>query len=159
MKRTVRATALVLALGAGLTMAGCSTNTNTAAIVNGTTITLDELTTATAQINQAVNPQQPVTATQALSVLIWAPEIIDKAAANGFPQSESKARSVLPIPDPDPATIRIVQYINAVDHVSDAERMEIAKRLKVTVNPRFGTFDASKGLVTPVTPNWLTAAS
>ena len=159
MKRIVRATAVVLALGASLTMAGCSTKTNTAAIVDGRTITLDEVTTATREINQAVDPSQPVTAAQALSVLIWAPAVIDKAAQNGFPQSDSQARSVLPMQDPDPATIRIVQYINAVDHVSAAERMEIAQHLKVTVNPRFGTFDKSKGLVAPLRPNGLTSAS
>lgn len=161
MKRnTLRAAAAALALALPLVTAGCNTGINTAAIVNGQRITEQEVGVVVTQVNEAFHPQTPFTADKALTALIWAPEVLAFADENGFPQSESSARAMMPgITDPDPATIRVVQTSNAMGHLGPEHEVELSQRLQglhVSVNPKFGAFDPSKAAILPSQPNWLT---
>lgn len=162
MRRSVRATAVALVLGTSLALAGCSVaGPNTAAVVNGTRITEQDVDIAVRQVNEAFRPQTPFTPDKALTALIWAPEILDFAAANGFPQSESAARAMISLPDPAPSTVLLVRSSNALGHLTQEHQVELSERLKglhVKVNPKFGTFDNSQAMIVPDQPDWLTTS-
>ena len=158
MKRIVRATAVALALGSSILVAGCSPGT--AAVAGGRTITVDEVNSAVVEINEAMQPQTPVTAPQVLTYLVRAPEVLAYAAQQGRAVTPSIARTLIPLNDPSPSTVEIVQYAKAVESLTDQDSAELTKRLtalEVTVNPKFGTWSAERAGVAPDQPNWLTA--
>lgn len=160
--KAVKARTIALALAGVLALSACSgtSSAQTAAVVDGRVITEQQVREATEQINAAFKPEQPLTAAQALTLLIRAPYINKAAADAGKAQSESAARAAFKdYPEtPSDTTVEILQAEASLQQIDDAGRQKLTKEfaaLQMTVNPRYGTFDASQAAVVADTPNWL----
>ena len=157
-----RGRVVVAAVGAAAAVAvsGCSGagGTDTAAIVNGNVITEKEAQEAADQINEAFQLQQPLTTGATVASLITAPYVIRAAARSGHPQSEAAARKALSaIDEPSDATIELVRANAAFQSLSPQDHERILKQISeadLTINPRYGTFDPTRGMV-QTTPNWI----
>lgn len=166
MSRTKRATVLALALGSAIALTGCG-ETDLAARVNGQVISEADAKVAAAQIRENF----PEAAAQfqtsdAVAALINAPFIIAAADKNGMPYSEQQARADLTnVSDPSPATIELVRSNSALQQLQQASPAAIEeivadlRSAKITINPRYGTFDREQVQVVPVTPNWIDASA
>lgn len=156
--RTLRGPLAAVALAAALSVSGCST-ADTAAIVDGTTISEKDAQTAARQINEAFHPEQPLDTPGAVASLISAPMINAVALAAGKGESDSSARAAMPdLADPAASTLELVKANFAWQKLTDQEKQSVLddlKKVKVTVNPRYGTFDPSTGSLKAVEPNWL----
>lgn len=161
---TVRPKARRIALAAagalaalGLTACGSA---NTAAVVNGDVISEQDAQTAAQQITEAFDLQTPLTTTDAVSSLVLAPFVIDAAADSGHPVSAEAARAALSaIDDPNEAAVTLVRANSAYQVLTNADHAAILEEISkadVQVNPRYGTFDPSQGVV-PNQPNWIKA--
>jgi hypothetical protein len=159
MKSTLRALGLAAALGSTVLVSGCASTSGTAAIVDGRRITEEDARLAAEQINQQFKPQTTFTAKAALSSLIFAPALIEAAEAKGQVQSAGSARSKLPdVQDPADSTILLVRASDAAQRLTAEDEQKILARIakmKVTVNPRYGTFDASQPGVIDSVPSWI----
>ncbi len=169
---------MVALIGAGaLALSGCG-SADTAAVVDGRVISEQAVQTATMEYNQqiaaltqralAANQQpnaQPLTTDAVVNWFVWAPILLDEAAAFGQPQSASMAEATLTdVQDPAPATIELVRAQNALQAIrgdvgASQKVLDRIHRLKVTVNPRYGTYDPQTGLLGASTPNWLPTPS
>jgi len=149
-----------LAVVGALGLSGCG-QAGVAAIVDGRVISEKDAQIATEQLNDQFRPSPALTTKDVVDLLIWAPTLIDQAASMGQSQSESLARSRLPaVHDPAPATIEIVRAQGALSALQSDTTVQAAllakiKTLKVSVNPRYGTFVADAGTLQASTPNWL----
>jgi hypothetical protein len=158
--RRGRVVAAAIGAAAAVAVAGCSGvgGTDTAAIVDGNVITEKEAQEAADQINEAFQLQQPLTTGDTVASLITAPYVIDAASRSGHPQSEAAARQALSaIEDPSDATIELVRANAAFQSLSPQDHEQILKQISeadLTVNPRYGTFDPSRGMV-QTTPDWI----
>ncbi len=156
----VRAAMAALAVGGALALSGCG-EAGVAAIVDGRVIAEKDAQIATEQLNEQFKPSPALTTKDVVNLLIWAPTLIDQAASMGQAQSDSVARSRLSaIKDPTPATIELVRAEGALstmqsDPTVQGQMLAKIKTLKVTVNPRYGTFVADAGTLQASTPNWL----
>jgi len=163
MKSTLRAFGLVAVLGSTVLLSGCgSTTAGTAAVVDGRRITEEDARLAAEQINAQFKPQTPLTTRSALGSLIIAPALIAAAEAKGVQQSAGSAKSRLSaVSDPADSTILLVRASDAASRLSAEDEAPILakiKQMKVSVNPRYGAFDAGQpGLVESV-PTWISAA-
>ena len=156
-------------------LVGCADKPGVAAQVNGTTIT-------TTQLAATVDDLEPVSADVAassvLNVLTLEPIYAAVAKKHGVVVSDDEAKAVLKQaydgkPVPSSAGILTVarfsllgQKISAaadVQAIADEIGAEL-KKAKVSVNPRFGSFDATAVTVesiigAPTTPKWLVATA
>jgi len=157
LKRLVRAAVVSAALGSTLLVSGCGTS-DVAAVVDGHVITEAQVADVTREINEAFKPQAPFAPQQALNFLIHSRAVLDYAAENGFPQSESAARAEIPMSNPSPATIDVLRTNAAYGKVTQADEVPLSQKiqaLKVEVNPKYGTYDSQTGALGPSTPDWL----
>lgn len=142
-----------------LAVSGCAT-ADTAAIVNGHRITEQDLQQATSQI-KAAYPSSTLDTANALSSLVMASFINQVADESGKGLSDSAARAaVVEIQDPGPATLELVKSSLSSQQLTTVEQgkvVELATRAKVTLNPRYGTFDAKKVSFAASQPNWIKA--
>lgn len=166
--KAVKARTTAIALAGVLALSACSgtSSAQTAAVVDGRVITEQQVIEATDQINKAFNPEQPLTASQTLTLLIRAPYINEAAAAAGRAQSASAARAIPQLEalgeTPTESTIEILRAEASLQQVDDAGRQALGQKfaeLDLKVNPRYGTFDAARSEVVTTTPNWLVPAT
>ena len=64
--------------------------------------------------------------------------------------------------NPSPSTIAFVQMQLAIQKLDQASKTRIVAELgkaKITVNPRYGTFDVTQIALTPIEPNWIKASA
>ena len=158
--RAFRAAAVLL--GATLALSACGTQPGAAAIVDGTTISNTDVQTVSLDLKKVVQGQQQFTPSIVLVNLILEPYVLAEAKRTGKNVSDAQARKVLAkVANPSRATLDFVRMQLAIPSLSQAGQQSILARLgkaKITVNPRYGTFDAKKGLV-PTSPNWIKATS
>ena len=158
----VRGTIAALTAVGALALAGCSSN-DTAAVVDGDRISLSAANAAAKQVNDQFSPTTPLTTTDALNLLIIAPTIIDASAKAGRPQSAQAARTQFTkVSDPDPASVELVQANSALQGFNASSEKELLARiarLKVTVSPRFGTFDPTKPGIVASKPAWIVTSA
>ena len=142
-----------------LAVSGCAT-ADTAAVVNGQRITEQEVQEATGQITKAY-PDSSLSTSNALSSLVMARFINQVANESGKGLSDSAARAAITeIPEPSAATLELVKSSLASQQLSSVEQgkvVELAKKAQVTMNPRYGTFDAAQVRFDASKPNWLKA--
>lgn len=151
---------LTLVLGATLALSGCGAQqSGAAAIVNDTVISDQDLQSVSDQLNKLAQGGQPLRTSDALVSLILAPYVLAEAQRAGKTVSVSQARKVIEkVPDPSPSTIKFVQMQLALQRLDQASKASIVNQLakvKITVNPRYGAFDAKQIALTQVTPNWI----
>jgi creatinine amidohydrolase/Fe(II)-dependent formamide hydrolase-like protein len=142
-----------------LAVSGCAT-AQTAAVVNGHRITEQDLQEATSQIN-ATYPDSTLTTANALSSLVMASFINQVADEAGKGMSDSAARAaVSQIAEPTATTLELVKSSVAAQQLTSVEQgkvVELATKAAVTINPRYGTFDAAKVRFDVSKPNWIKA--
>jgi len=164
--KAVKARTTALALAGVLALSACSgtSSAETAAVVDGRVITEQQVRDATEQINGAFKPEQPITAAQALTLLIRAPYINEAAVKAGQAQSESAAREAFkdysePVSD---STVEVLQAEASLQQIDDAGRQALTQefaKLDMTVSPRYGRFDPAQAAVVLERPNWLVPAT
>lgn len=157
--RPVRWALAALATAGVLVVSGCGT-ANTAAVVNGERITERDAQLAVEQIH-AAQPNSNLDTANAVASLIMAGFINQVADADGKGLADSAARAAVPqIPDPSPATLELVRASLAWNQLTNEEQtraIETAAKAKITLNPRFGTFDPQRIQFAKSVPNWIKA--
>jgi hypothetical protein len=150
---------VTLLIGGTLALSACGTQPGAAAIVDGTTISENEVQTVSAQLNALPQVQQKLTPTVALLNLILAPYVLAEATAAGKGIPDAQARKVVAkVANPTRATLDFVRMQMAIPSLSQASKTAILSKLakaKITVNPRYGTFDARAAAILPTSPNWI----
>jgi len=158
--RAFRAVAVLL--GATLALSACGTQPGAAAIVNGTTISDKDVQTVSLELKKALQGQQQFTSSIVLVNLILEPYVLAEAKRTGKDVSDAQARkAIAKVASPSRATLDFVRMQLAIPSLSQAGQQSIMAKLgkaKITVNPRYGTFDAKRGLV-PTAPNWIKAST
>ena len=154
---------LTLLLGATLALSACGTQQpGAAAIVDGTPISEKDVQTVSLQLNTLAQGQQQVAPSTILLDLVLAPYVLAEAKRTGKDVSDAQARKAIDkVASPSRATLDFVRMQLAIPSLSQAGQQSIMAKLgkaKITVNPRYGTFDAKRGLV-PTAPNWIKAST
>lgn len=152
--------AAVLLLGLTLAVSGCGAQqTSAAAIVNGTAISDQDVQSVSDELNQLAEQGQKLRSSDALISLILAPYVLAEAERAGKNISDSQARQVIDkVVDPSPSTITFVRMQLAIQQLDQASKTSIVNEIgkaKITVNPRYGAFDAKQIALTPISPNWI----
>jgi hypothetical protein len=157
--RALRGPIVVIVAAVALGVSGGAT-ADTAAIVNGHTISEREAQEAARQIQEA-QPDSGLDTGGAVSSLIMAQFINEVADKVGKGLSDSAARAAVEtIEDPSSATLELVKASVAWNNLSSDERNEAiadAQKAKITINPRYGTFDAKTMQFDVSKPNWIKA--
>ena len=155
----LRGSFVVAVVAAVLAVSGCAT-ADTAAVVNGTTITERDAQEAARQI-QAAQPDSGFDTPNAVAFLIMAGFINTVADSVGKGLSNSAARAAVPsIEQPTPTTLTLVRASLAWNQMTNEEQtkaVDLASKARITINPRYGTFDAKAFKFNPSTPNWIKA--
>ena len=183
-----RGAAVVLAASLALTplLGACGTQAGAAAVVGDRRITVDELQTATSEVRSIVQDPSQVTQQLVLGWLIAHPYVVQVASEQGKGVSRQDAqtfftRSNFKTQDggttPSDSAVDAVQTAYALSLLTGQDSSpEVAKRsvdevladlkaAKVTVNPRYGTFDykwdeqTATFTLSPRSPNWLKPAN
>jgi hypothetical protein len=154
------ARAAVVLLCATLALSACGAQqAGAAAIVNGTAISDNDVQTVAVQLNALPQVQQKLTPSVVLLNLILAPYVLAEADRAGKRVPEAEVRKVVAkIPNPSSATMDFVRMQLAIPSLSEASKASILATLgktKITVNPRYGTFDVKQAAITPTSPNWI----
>lgn len=157
----LRGSFVVLAAAAVLAVSGCAT-ADTAAVVNGSRITERELQEAVRQLNTAV-PNANLGYADALTLLLRAPFTTPVANSSGKGVSDSQVMAALGTEDLNPAAMDIVRTSDAFNPQSPTvltqeEQNKVLTHMEkadITLNPRFGHFDAKKFSVDSVVPDWI----
>lgn len=170
-RRIVRAAAAGLAL-AGL-LAGCASHPGAAAVVDGRQISASDVATALDELRPAAATLTPQLV---LQTLIEEPTVVQLASDEGIGVSDDDAKATLDSyfqasdleapGDYSPATLVVGRREAAIAKLSaqqDVDRIgqEYLDRLgalHVSVNPRFGSFDAGK-VTDPIQPVWMVGAT
>jgi hypothetical protein len=156
--RPLTSLALLLSVTLGLSACGAIQQSGAAAIVNGTAISDQDLQTVVKQINSVAPEGQKAPTNDLLVKMIVARFVLAEADRAHKTISDADARKTFPdLPNPAPPTMKLFRMQGLVAQLDQASRDAIGKEIdkaKITINPRYGTYDATKGIV-PNSPNWL----
>ena len=152
---------LTLLLSAALALSACggAQQSDAAAIVDGKVIKDQDVQTVLSQLN-AISPEgQKLTSDNAVLSLILAPYVLAEAKRVDKSVSDADARKVIAkVAKPAPVTVTFVQMQLALQGLEEASKAAIVQKIgkaKITVNPRYGTFDATQIAIIPSSPNWI----
>ncbi|GAB3443619.1 hypothetical protein GCM10027517_22300 [Phycicoccus ginsengisoli] len=161
--RVLRASAAAVVAAGVLAVSGCAT-ADTAAVVNGDRISETEVQEAVTQIKEVVPNAQIDTAT-ALQLLVFAPFVVPVANRVGKGVSDSQVRASMDdssgrLNDAALELIRTSDLLNpnnpaALDQQQQNEAIDALHKAKVTINPRYGTFDPKRIAFDASAPNWI----
>ena len=171
MTKARRIGALVLALGAGVSLAACSSHPGAAAVVDGRSIPPSDIREVQAEVGKYL---QSSTTPTVLTMLVQEKAVIDFAAAHGVGASEADGDKLLASVSEQSgekgvtfsdASRGVAQYSIAysnIDGLQDenvtAELDKMLKGLKVKVNPRFGSGTTAERVSEPTPWPWIVAA-
>jgi hypothetical protein len=156
-----KAFAMTLLLGASLALTACGAaqESGAAAIVNDAVISDQDVQTVTAEVNSISPEGEKLSLSNALLSLILEPYVLAEAEKAKKTVSDAEARKLIEkVADPSPRTISFVQMQMVLPALDQTARESIVKELgkaKITVNPRYGTFDPTQVTLTPASPNWI----
>lgn len=159
--RRARVATLAAALVTTVSLAGCgSASPNTAAVVDGRVIPESAIVDAVhdaalSGVGTRMTPQA------ALVSLMAQPFVVDALKKKGtmVTGKEAVAQVFPTLKDPSEATSEIAQVSVGISKLDQTEQQAVVDAMgkaDVTVNPRYGTFDPQRLLVTSE-PNWLVA--
>jgi hypothetical protein len=155
---------LTFLLGSTVGLSSCGTQeSSSAAIVNGVSISEQDVQGISSEVNTLAQGGQKLTPSDALLSMILAPYVLDEAKRVHKTIGESQARLVVKkIAHPSAATLRFVEMQLAVQELDQASKNLIVAELnkaKITVNPRYGSFDPKQVAMTPSSPDWFKASA
>ena len=183
-----RRAAVVLAASLALTplLGACGTQAGAAAVVGDRRITVGELQTATSEVRSIVQDPSQVNQQLVLGWLIAHPYVVQVASEQGKGVSRQDAESFFTRSNfatatggtkPSESSVDAVQTAYALSLLTGQDSTpEVAKKsvdevladlkaARVTVNPRYGTFDyrwdeqSQTFTLSPRSPNWLAPAT
>jgi len=152
---------LTLLLSAALALSACggAQQSGAAAIVDGKVIRDQDVQMVSSQLNAISQEGQKLSPDNAVLTLILAPYVLAEAKRLNKSVSEADARKVIAkVAKPAPSTVTFVQMQLALQGLDQASKAAIVQKLgkaKITVNPRYGTFDATQIAIIPTAPNWI----
>jgi parvulin-like peptidyl-prolyl isomerase len=155
---------LTLLLGATLVLSACGAQqVGAAAIVNGTAISDKDVQSVALQLNTLAQGQAKLTSSTVLLSLIVAPYVLAEAKRTGKSVSDSQVLKVIAgVPEPSQSTMDFVRMQLSLQSLSQASKFSILTKLtmaKISVNPRYGTFDAKQIALQPISPDWIKASA
>lgn len=169
----VRSLAPVAGLVAALALGGCSASPGTAAVVDGRTITQEQLDTAVTQVGPLLGAAD---ARAILLGMVIAPPFIEAAERNDVGLSEAETRVTLDeaaanageqVYDWSDESVMVVRYAIAAQELSSLEDgTEVIKEVEAEIiesdtriSPRYGRIDAATGTIVPLTQPWIVQAA
>jgi hypothetical protein len=164
-----RLTVLALVAVASLTASACARmQAGAAAVVGDRRISVGQLQQATTDIDayaKAQDPNSSVSQDKVLLFMILGPDLVDAAARAGVGVSDDTARQELAKYGVAKASggaieaMRGLAALNALKQANKAAELnDFVTRLrseKISVNPRYGTFDPAALNIVAVAPDWL----
>lgn len=161
MRARIATSVAIIALAAGL-LGGCA-KADTAAVVNGVTISESKAQATARQLAQELNLQNPPTTGDIVQMMILVPTFVEVAAEKGVHYSAEAARSdpIFSTIDPTDYAVELLRVQKIAEQLPQDAQAEFAARvaeLDVEVNPRYGTFDPTTMNLTPGQPDWIAAA-
>jgi hypothetical protein len=147
-------------LGASLMLSACGAQQpGAAAVVDGHTIRDQDVQRVALELKPLAQDQKALNPGKVLGALIIAPYLLAEAKRTGHDITEAQARKVLAkVAKPSPQTVDFVRSQLAIEFLDQAAGPNILAKLsksKVTVNPRYGTFDPKQAAINPTRPNWI----
>ena len=164
-RRPFPAAFLTVLLGATLGISACGPQeASSAAIVNGVSISDQDVQSISDQVNALNQGGQKFSPNDALLGLILAPYVRDEARRVHKTVAESQAKDFIKskIPHPSAATLTFFEMNLAAQGLDQASKNLIVGELnkaKITVNPRYGRFDPKQIKVIPISPDWFKASA
>lgn len=155
--RLARLGLAVALASSALVLSGCG-DAGVAARVDGQVITEQDVSALVREVNEQLQPTQPVTPDQALTLLIQSKAVLPYADTHGLAQTESAARASYPVIDPSPATVEVFRMLLATGYFTEVDKIAVTKdlgELDVTVNPKYGAYDPARAVVGPSAPDWI----
>lgn len=159
--RLVRAaSALALATVATLSMSACSgAGPGVAAVTDGQVIHETDLDAIASDFAKVPGAQAP-SRVDMVSILVARPYVMQALGGNSI--TEQGVRQLLgkELPEVSDATVRYIQGASSQQRLDQAAAARVQQAMTtadIEVDPRYGTFDPSRGLV-PAAPNWLVPA-
>lgn len=154
---------LGMVLGATLALSACGAQQGgAAAIVDGTAISDKDVQTVTLQLNKLATGQEKLPADRVILGLILAPYVSQEADRTGKQVTDAQVlKLIAKVGKPAPATMEFVRTSLVYDTLDQTSQTAILTKLtkaKITVNPRYGTFNAKQGLIA-TSPNWIKAGA
>jgi hypothetical protein len=151
-------------LGAVLTLSACGPQeVGAAAIVDGKVIKDKDVQTVALQLNTLAQGEQKLSTGNVVLSLILAPYVSSEAARAKKSVSDSAVRKVIAkVGKPSPSTMEFVRMQLALQALDEASRASILTKIakaRITVNPRYGTFDAKQVALVASSPNWIKASA
>lgn len=155
---------LTLLLGASLALSACGTQqVGAAAIVNGTAIREKDVQSVSVQLNTLAQGQAKLTSNTVLLSLILAPYVLAEADRTNQKVTDAQVLKVIAkVAKPSPSTMEFVRMQLALGSLDEAGKRSILAKLdraRITVSPRYGTFDAKQIALLPNSPNWIKAGA
>ena len=166
MTRSVLRSVLMAGVAVALVSACGTPEAGSAATVGSRRISVHDLQSATADIQALYGPDQPVPQQSVLFLMAAAPYLETAATKVQAGASLDDARNVFgtKVPNPSPAALEVIQANVIIANLQKLgtdkagpalqEVTESLVRDKISVNPRYGTFDPENG-IKQVQPNWL----
>jgi hypothetical protein len=168
-------------LGATLALSACSTQeAGAAAVVDGTSIRDKDVQTVSLELGPLAQGEQKLTSSTVLLNLILSPYVLAEAGRAGKSVNDAQARKALAelakssgakLASPSGPTLEFMRMQLAIQTLTDAGKQSILTKLgkaKITVNPRYGSFDPKQVAITPAadlvgkqlpgSPNWIKAS-
>jgi hypothetical protein len=164
-RRALRGSLVAAVVAGVLAVSGCAT-ADSAAVVDGESISEQELQEAVAQLNAAA-PGANLDNATALTLLLRAPFTTPVANEAGKGLSDSQVTSALRTDDLNAAAIDIVRTSDAFNPQNPAvltqeEQVKVLHEMEkadISVNPRYGRFDPKTFAVGQSSVNWIDRSS
>jgi hypothetical protein len=151
-----------LLLGATLALSGCEAAQQAggaAAIVNGTVIPDEDVQSVSRELSALSSNGEKLSLSDSLLNIIVAPYVLAEGKRLGKEISkDAVSRFAAEVPHPSAPTVSLLQMQDVLPRLDQANRDTIVKQLaqaKITVNPRYGTFDVTQVALTRKAPNWI----
>jgi len=155
---------LGMVIGATLALSACGAQQGgAAAIVDGTAISDKDVQTVSLQLNKLAAGQAKLPVATVILSLILAPYVSQEADRTGKKVTDAQVlKLIAKVGKPAPATMEFVRMQLALQTLDQASKSAILTKLvkaKITVNPRYGRFDAKSVALVPTSPNWIKASA
>jgi len=152
---------MALLLGVTLALSACGPQQpSAAAVVDDTTISDKDVQNVSLQISELDPQGEKLSPTNALVSLILEPYVVAEGNRVGKSVSDAEVLKVIDkISKPTVATANFVRMQLLAQQLDQASQLIVADQVgkaDITINPRYGTFNAKQGFA-PTSPNWMKA--
>lgn len=149
-----------LALGASLVLTSCGNQAaDAAAIVDDTVISDKDVQNVANELNALAEGGQKLSSSNVLLSLILEPYVSAEAIRAGKSVTDAEVLKVIEkVDEPSLPTVNFVRMQLALQNLTPASKTAIVTELakaKITINPRYGSFDPKQVAIVPISQNWI----